>query len=106
MSETTQLPKREELPEELTWDLTKIFSSDQEFDEKYQELTEELKNSDQYKGTLAKGATEFLNALEFVLDVYRKVELIYVYAHLKMTKIQQIRLIKRYMREQEVYFLK
>src|SRR5699024_1258327 len=72
-----------ELPEELTWDLTKIFSSDQEFDEKYQELTEELKNSDQYKGTLAKGATEFLNALEFVLDVYRKVELIYVYAHLK-----------------------
>ncbi|EOS7719394.1 oligoendopeptidase F [Enterococcus hirae] len=83
MSETTQLPKREELLEELTWDLTKIFSSDQEFDEKYQELTEELKNSDQYKGTLAKGATEFLNALEFVLDVYRKVELIYVYAHLK-----------------------
>lgn len=69
-------------------------------------INRRIKNSDQYKGTLAKGATEFLNALEFVLDVYRKVELIYVYAHLKMTKIQQIRLIKRYMREQEVYFLK
>ena len=44
MSETTQLPKREELPEELTWDLTKIFSSDQEFDEKYQELSKKYKS--------------------------------------------------------------
>ncbi|MEY8445936.1 oligoendopeptidase F [Enterococcus ratti] len=83
MSKTTQLPKREELPEELTWDLTAIFSSDQLFDEKYQELIEKLKNSDKYKGTLANGATEFLEALEFVLDVYRKTEIIYVYAHLK-----------------------
>ncbi|WP_165005398.1 MULTISPECIES: oligoendopeptidase F [unclassified Enterococcus] len=83
MSETTQLPLREELPETLTWDLTKIFSSDQEFDEKYQELSEELKKSDKYKGTLAEGASEFLEALEFVLGVYRKVELIYVYSHLK-----------------------
>ena len=41
--EVKQLPKREELPENLTWDLTKIFSSDQEFDEKYLELSEKLK---------------------------------------------------------------
>lgn len=83
MSETTQLPTREELPEELTWDLTKIFSSDQEFDEKCQELTEELKLSDSYKGILANKASSFLAALEYVLSVYRKVELIYTYAHLK-----------------------
>lgn len=83
MSETTKLPNREDLPEKLTWDLTPIFSSDQEFDEKYEELTEELKNSEQYKGTLGNGATAFLEALEFVLTMYRKVELIYVYSHLK-----------------------
>lgn len=83
MSETTKLPNREDLPEKLTWDLTPIFSSDQEFDEKYEELTEEFKNSEQYKGTLGNGATAFLEALEFVLTMYRKVELIYVYSHLK-----------------------
>lgn len=83
MSETTKLPNREDLPEKLTWDLTPIFSSNQEFDEKYEELTEELKNSEQYKGTLGNGATAFLEALEFVLTMYRKVELIYVYSHLK-----------------------
>ncbi|QCJ57447.1 oligoendopeptidase F [Enterococcus mundtii] len=83
MSETTKLTNREDLPEKLTWDLTPIFSSDQEFDKKYEELTEELKNSEHYKGTLGNGATAFLEALEFVLTMYRKVELIYVYSHLK-----------------------
>ncbi|MCA6773808.1 oligoendopeptidase F [Enterococcus mundtii] len=83
MSETTKLPNREDLPEKLTWDLTPIFSSNQEFDKKYEELTEELKNSEHYKGILGNGATAFLEALEFVLTMYRKVELIYVYSHLK-----------------------
>ncbi|HFC9198044.1 TPA: oligoendopeptidase F [Enterococcus faecium] len=81
--EVKQLPKREELPENLTWDLTKIFSSDQEFDEKYLELLEELKQSEKHKGTLDQGASQFLNAIEFVLRVYRQTEVIYVYAHLK-----------------------
>ncbi|EGP4990058.1 TPA: oligoendopeptidase F [Enterococcus faecium] len=81
--EVKQLPKREELPENLTWDLTKIFSSDQEFDEKYLELSEELKQSEKHKRTLDQGASQFLNAIEFVLRVYRQTEVIYVYAHLK-----------------------
>ena len=81
--EVKQLPKREELPENLTWDLTKIFSSDQEFDEKYLELSEELKQSEKHKRTLDQGASQFLNAIEFVLMVYRQTEVIYVYAHLK-----------------------
>lgn len=81
--EVKQLPKREELPENLTWDLTKIFSSDQDFDEKYLELSEELKQSEKHKGTLDQGASQFLNAIEFVLRVYRQTEVIYVYAHLK-----------------------
>ena len=81
--EVKQLPKREELPENLTWDLTKIFSSDQEFDEKYLELSEKLKKSEKYKRTLDHGASQFLDAIEFVLSVYRQTEIIYVYAHLK-----------------------
>lgn len=81
--EVKQLPKREELPENLTWDLTKIFSSDKEFDEKYLELSEKLKKSEKHKGTLNQGASQFLDAIEFVLSVYRQTEIIYVYAHLK-----------------------
>lgn len=83
MSEAKQLPERQEVPVELTWDLTKIFADDAAFEEKFQALSEELTEVDKIKGTLAQGATEFLTAIEYVLDIYRKAEVIYVYAHLK-----------------------
>lgn len=83
MTEVKQLPLRSELPEELTWDLTKIFPDDTAFDEKYAKVSEELQQAAAFKGTLANGAAEFLAALEFILAVYRDVEVLYVYAHLK-----------------------
>lgn len=83
MSEAKQLPKRQEVPVELTWDLTKIFVDDAAFEEKFQSLSNELSEVHSIKGTLGIGAAEFLTAIEFVLDIYRKAEVIYVYAHLK-----------------------
>lgn len=46
-------------------------------------MTEELNQAESFKGTLGNGAEAFLAALEYVLDVYRKVETLYVYSHLK-----------------------
>lgn len=80
---TKQLPTRESLPVEMTWDLTPIFADDQAFDTAFAALKEELKQADHYKGTLQEGATAFLQALEFCLDIYRKLETLYVYSHLK-----------------------
>lgn len=83
MSETTQLPTREQVPEHATWDLTSIFADDQAFEEAYAVVLEEVKAADSYKGTLANGATAFLDALTYVLDISRKLETLYVYSHLK-----------------------
>ena len=83
MSEIKQLPTRDEVPTSLTWDLTKIFKDDAAFDAAYNQLTEELNQAESFKGTLGNGADAFLAALEYVLDVYRKVETLYVYSHLK-----------------------
>lgn len=83
MSEAKQLPKREEVPEKLTWDLTKIFKNQEEFDKEYSELSNELNEVSKLKGSLKKGSKEFLKALELILDVERKLEVLYVYAHLK-----------------------
>ncbi|MDT2754901.1 oligoendopeptidase F [Enterococcus pseudoavium] len=83
MSEAKQLPKRQEVPTELTWDLTKIFADDAAFEEKFQALSAELAEVEQVKGTLGQSAENFLAAIEYVLDIYRKAEVIYVYAHLK-----------------------
>ncbi|HFE9695133.1 TPA: oligoendopeptidase F [Enterococcus faecalis] len=83
MSEIKQLPTRDEVPTPLTWDLTKIFKDDAAFDVAYNQLTEELNQAESFKGTLGNGAEAFLATLEYVLDVYRKVETLYVYSHLK-----------------------
>lgn len=83
MSEAKQLPARQEVPAELTWDLTKIFVDDAAFEKKFQDLANELTEVTKIKGSLNQGATEFLMAIDYILDIYRKAEVIYVYAHLK-----------------------
>lgn len=83
MTDAKQLPERSSLPIEKTWDLTKIFKDDQAFDEAFQALSDELKEVEQFKGTLGNGSAAFLSSIEMLLSVYRKIEVIYVYAHLK-----------------------
>ncbi|MEI5995156.1 oligoendopeptidase F [Candidatus Enterococcus mansonii] len=83
MSQTKQLPERSTLPVEKTWDLTKIFRDDQAFDDAYKALEEKLNEVEQYQGTLKNGSEAFLSSIELLLDVYRQIEVIYVYAHLK-----------------------
>lgn len=83
MSETKQLPTRESLSEELTWDLTTIFPNDAAFEEAFAALKEEVKQAADYKGTLKDGPQAFLAALEYVLEISRKLEVLYVYSHLK-----------------------
>lgn len=83
MSEVKQLPLRDEVEEALTWDLTKIFASDAEFETAFKTVQEEVKQASDYQGTLAENATAFLNAIEYLLSISRKLETLYVYSHLK-----------------------
>lgn len=83
MSETKQLPKRSELSEEMTWDLTKVFKNNQEFEQAFKDLEKKIQEISDLKGSLGDGSQSFLNAIECMLNVYRKIEVIYVYAHLK-----------------------
>ncbi|MDV7753977.1 oligoendopeptidase F [Enterococcus casseliflavus] len=83
MSETKQLPERESIPVEKTWDLTKIYADDAAFDIEFQEIQAQVKEVSRYQGTLADGPQAFLSALEFVLALSRRLEKLYVYSHLK-----------------------
>lgn len=84
MSDTPQqLPLREEVPTELTWDLTKIFENDEAFETVFKELQAELPKAQTFKGTLGNGPKPFLEAIEYILTVSRRLELLYVYSHLK-----------------------
>lgn len=83
MTETKQLPKRSELSVELTWDLAKIFKDDLAFDNACEILTNEIEKAEGFKGTLGQGAKEFQEGIDYYLAMYRKIESIYVYSHLK-----------------------
>ncbi len=80
---TQQLPKRDEVKEALTWDLTPIFANDEAFEEKFAEVQGNLDKAESFKGTLKNGPKAFLEALEYMLDSFRQLEVLYVYSHLK-----------------------
>lgn len=83
MAKAKQLPKREEVPEKLTWDLSVIFASNEAWESAYQEVEKEIEHVKTYEGRLHEGAGVFLEALELILDTSRHLENVYVYAHLK-----------------------
>ena len=83
MSETKQLPLRNEVEEALTWDLSAIFADDAAFEAAIATLQADLAKVDQFKGTLSQGAKAFLAALEYQLAIGRQLETIYVYTHLR-----------------------
>lgn len=83
MTEVKTLPLREELSNELTWDLSVIYKSDEKWEEDFKLTQENISEIVNYKGTLNNGSDVFLKALESMLDLSRKVGSIYVYAHLK-----------------------
>ncbi len=83
MTDSTKLPLREEVPTDKTWDLTLIYSSDTEWEQAYEKVSQKMEKLKSYEGTLADGSNAFLEALKVRLDVYREVSVVYTYAHLK-----------------------
>lgn len=78
------MPKeRREIAEDLTWDLSKIFESDESFERELAEVQAELAKAEDYKGKLAASASQLLGAVELELAVSQKVEKLYVYASMK-----------------------
>lgn len=83
MTDSKQLPTREEVPAERTWDLTTIFESDEAWEEAYDRAAEQIEDFKEYEGTLDQGAEAFQEALEAMLAVSREVSVVYVYSSLK-----------------------
>lgn len=83
MTDSKQLPTREEVPVELTWDLTTIYANDDEWEKAFNTAAEKIADFKKYEGTLDQGAQAFQEALETMLAVFREVSVVYTYAHLK-----------------------
>lgn len=83
MAEEKQLPTRDEVPERLTWDLTRIFKDDDAFVAAYHQLEEDIPTLQSFQGTLSHSADDLLKSLTAMLEINRRLEVIYVYANMK-----------------------
>ena len=75
--------QRNEINEKDTWDLSTIFETDQKWEEELALLTEDTKETASLEGHLLDSAESLLNITERYLDLSRRLEKLYVYAHMK-----------------------
>ena len=75
--------QRNEINEKDTWDLSTIFETDQKWEEELALLTEDTKEAARLEGHLLDSAESLLNITERFLDLSRRLEKLYVYAHMK-----------------------
>ncbi|MFD1672452.1 oligoendopeptidase F [Agrilactobacillus yilanensis] len=78
-----QLPKRSDVPEALTWDLTKIFKTDADFEAAFKAVQDQNAAIQSVQGTLGHSAAALVAGLTKILDLYQQLEKVYVYASLK-----------------------
>lgn len=73
--------QRDEVPEELTWDLTSIFATDDDWETAYDAVHQGAQTLKQFVGHVGDSAQTLQAALEADLALERQLEKVYVYAH-------------------------
>lgn len=74
------LPTRNEVSDDLKWDLSRVFKNDQEWEQEYKQVAQEIKKLSKFKGTLAKSGKDLYEGITAILAVNRRLEKVYVYA--------------------------
>ena len=80
---TKKIPSRNEIPESDRWDLRPLFASDQSWEEEFAAVEKLLEGYERFRGNMGSSAESLKKALDFHLDVTRRLERLYTYAHLR-----------------------
>ena len=83
MEEISMAKQRNEIEEKYTWDLTTIFPTDEAFEAELAQVSEEVKKAAGLAGHLLDSADSLLTTTEVQLDLMRRIEKLYSYAHMK-----------------------
>ena len=83
MDEISMAKQRNEIEEKYTWDLTTIFLTDEAFEAELAQVSEEVKKAASLAGHLLDSADSLLKTTEVQLDLMRRIEKLYSYAHMK-----------------------
>ena len=74
------IPNRNEVNEDLTWDLTRIFPTDEAWEHEYDNVANDIQDLTRLKGTLVKSGKNLYEGVSEILEVERRLEKTYVYA--------------------------
>lgn len=75
--------QRNEIDEKYQWDLSTIFVTDQAWEDEASSLAADMKAASHYAGHLLDSAQNLLETTEAYLELSRRLEMVYVYAHMK-----------------------
>ena len=75
--------QRNEIDEKYQWDLSTIFATDQAWEEEATALAAAIKDAAHFAGSLLSSPANLLETTEVYLDLNRRLEKVYVYAHMK-----------------------
>jgi len=78
-----RIPDRSAIPPNHQWDLTPLFTDDAEWQPLFDQVTSELTGYARYQGHMGDSAEALAAAVTFDLDLSRRIERLYTYAHLK-----------------------
>nr|WP_188654777.1 oligoendopeptidase F [Pontibacillus salipaludis] len=78
-----ELPKRDEIPEERTWKLEDIFSTDEVWNEEFEAVKQLTPQIKEYKGKLHESADTLYNLLKLQDEVANRVGKLFTYAHMR-----------------------
>ena len=77
------LPKREEIPVELTWKLEDIFETDEAWEQEMAKLQEEIPKIEQYQGKLGESAENLYEVLQLQDHLSERLGKLFTYAHMR-----------------------
>ena len=83
MEAITKPVTRKDISEEAKWNLSGLYSQESLWLKDFEKLGEELSGYEAFKGTLAESAENIKACLDFDIDISRKIEKLYTYAHLR-----------------------
>ncbi|RSL31231.1 oligoendopeptidase F [Salibacterium salarium] len=82
-TETKNLPKREDVPKEWTWDLEDIFSTDEEWEKEFEAIKNLLPDITSFKGTLGESADNLYHCLKKQDEIGGRFGRLFSYAHMR-----------------------
>ena len=80
---TKMIAARKDVPDEHKWILTPLFETDEAWERLFAEAEKGLAHYGDFRGRLKEGVRLFKEAIEFHLELTRRIERLYTYAHLK-----------------------